>query len=75
MSVLNGTILRTPVVGKRVKLFKKQNDVETYVILDTTIDDERVDKDREVMRDDGSKQELTINELEGDMEGSRTEEE
>ena len=43
---LDGTVLRVPIAGKRVKIFKKQTDKEPYVILDKTDNEEQSDKDR-----------------------------
>ena len=43
---LDGTILRVPIAGKRVKIFKKRTDDEPYVSLDKTENEELSDKDR-----------------------------
>ena len=39
-------MLRVPIAGKRVKIFKKRTDEEPYVILDKTDNEEQSDKDR-----------------------------
>ena len=43
---LDGTMLRVPIAGKRVKIFKKRTDKEPYVTLDKTDNEEQSDKDR-----------------------------
>ena len=43
---LNGTVLRMPIVGKQVKIFKKRTDDEPYVSLDKTDNEEKSNKDR-----------------------------
>ena len=43
---LDGTILRVPIAGKRVKIFKKRTDEKPYVILERTDNEEQSDKDR-----------------------------
>ena len=34
MSELDGTLLQTPVVGRRIKIFKKWEEVEPYIYLE-----------------------------------------
>ena len=43
---LDGTILRVPITGKRVKIFKKWTDDKPYVTLDKTNNEEQPNKDR-----------------------------
>ena len=43
---LDGTVLRVPIAGKRVKIFKKRTDEKPYVILDKTDNEEQSDEDR-----------------------------
>ena len=43
---LDGTMLRVPIAGKRVKIFKKRMDEEPYVILDKTDNEEQSNEDR-----------------------------
>ena len=38
---LDGTILRVPIVGKRVKIFKKQTNEKPYVSIDKTNNEEQ----------------------------------
>ena len=38
-------MLRVPIAGKRVKIFKKRTDEEPYVILDKTDNEEQLDED------------------------------
>ena len=49
LSKLDRTKLRTPIVGKRIKNFKKRNDVEPYTDLDNTNSAEAIHVD---IRDD-----------------------
>ena len=42
---LDGTVLRMPIAGKRVKIFKKRTNDEPYVSLDITDNKEQSDKD------------------------------
>ena len=42
---LDGTVLRVPIAGKRVKIFKKRTDKEPYVIQDKTDIEEQSDED------------------------------
>ena len=46
LSELDGTILRVPIAGKRVKIFKKRTNNESYVAIDETDNEEQPDKDR-----------------------------
>ena len=39
-------MLRVPIAGKRVKIFKKRTDEEPYVTLDNTDNEEQSDEDR-----------------------------
>ena len=39
-------MLRVPIAGKRVKIFKKRTNDEPYVTLDKTDNEEQLDKDR-----------------------------
>ena len=41
----DGTILRVPIAGKRVKVFKKPTDKEPYVIQEKTDNEEQSDED------------------------------
>ena len=43
---LDGTVLRVPILGKRLKIFKNRTDDEPYVSLDKTNNEEQSDKDR-----------------------------
>ena len=45
LSELNGTILRVPIVGKRVKIFKKRTDDKPYVIQAKADNEEQSDED------------------------------
>mgnify|MGYP000061182129 FL=1 len=42
---LDGTILRVPIAGKRVKIFKKRTDDKPYVSLDKTDNEEQSDNE------------------------------
>jgi hypothetical protein len=44
---LDGTVLRVPIVGKRVKIFKKQTDKEPYMIQGNTDIEEQSDEDHD----------------------------
>ena len=46
LSELDGTILRVPIAGKWVKIFKKRTNNESYVAIDETDNEEQPDKDR-----------------------------
>ena len=43
---LDGAVLRVPIAGKQVKIFKKRTDEKPYVTLDKTDNEEQPDKDR-----------------------------
>ena len=61
-------MLRVPIEGKRLKIFKKRTDEEPYVILDKTNNEEQSDEDR---GDAGSEEELQlIVDLRGESESA-----
>ena len=57
---LDGTILRVPIAGKRVKIFKKRTDDRPYVILDKTNNEEQSDEDRGHARSEESGLQLVV---------------
>ena len=64
LSEFDGTILQGPIVGKRVKIFKKWNDLEPYILPDNNSgSDEQASlgDDQKISEDDGSEVELGIN--------------
>ena len=65
---------QTPIAKKRVKIFKKRSEGESYVNPDDNEIEEIMDTDKGVTEDDGNVLVMTI-ELEGDMEGTTDEEE
>ena len=44
---LDGTMLRVPIAGKQVKIFKKRTDEEPYVSLDKTNNEEQSENNRD----------------------------
>ena len=45
LSELDGIVLRVPIAGKRVKIFKNQTDDEAYVSLDKTDNEDQSDNE------------------------------
>ena len=64
---LDGTTLRVPIAGKRVKIFKKRTEEEPYVILDKTDKKEQSDEDRGDAENEESGLQL-IFDLRGELE-------
>ena len=57
---LDGTLLRLPIEGTWVKIFKKRTNVELYVTLDNTNTKEQSDKDHEGAESEESGMKLII---------------
>ena len=57
---LDGTILRVPIAGKRVKIFQKRTEGEPYVSLENTDYEEQSDKDCSDAESEGSCLQLII---------------
>ena len=66
---LDGTILRVPIAGKRVKIFKKRTDKDPYVTLDKTDNEEQPNKDRGHVESEESGLQLIVD-LRGESESS-----
>ena len=50
LSKLDGTILKLPIAGKQVKIFKKRTDDEPYVTIDKTDNKEQPDEECGLMK-------------------------
>jgi hypothetical protein len=70
LSDLDGTELRVPIAGKRVKIFKKRTDKEPYVR--NTDDKEQSNEDHDNAGSEESELQLTVDI--GEESGSATEE-
>ena len=64
---LDGTILRVPIVRKRVKIFKKRTDKEPYVTLDKTDNEVQSDEDHGDMGSEESGLQLIVD-IRGELE-------
>ena len=69
---LDGTILRVPIAGKWVKIFKKRTDDKPYVILDKTDNEEQSDKDHGDAGSEESGLQLIVN-IRGESEDATDE--
>ena len=67
-------ILRGPIIGKRVKIFKKRADEEPYVTLDKTRNEEQLDKGRGDAESEESGLQLVID-IRGESESATEEDE
>ena len=69
---LDGTTLRVPIAGKRMKISKKRTDDEPYVILDKTDNEEQSDKDRDDAKSEESGLQLVVD-IRGESESATDE--
>ena len=60
LSELDGTILRVPIAGKRVKIFKKRTDDKPYVIQAKADNEEQSDEDHGDAGSEGSELQLIV---------------
>ena len=67
---LDGTILRVPIAGKRVKIFKKRTDDKPYVSLDKTDNEEQSDNECGDAESEGSGLQLLVDIREESEEAS-----
>ena len=74
LSEFDGTVLRVPIAGKRVKIFKKRIDDEPCVTLDKTVSEELLDKDHGGVESEESELDLIID-IGEQIEGASDEEE